>query len=113
MRELQRDVLLESIAVQENIEVGAADVDAEIRRAADRAGVPPSKLRESLEKEGRLERVARDLMQGKVLAFLVERAKVAVDTKRREGRSRIILPGGGTGSSKGQGQGPSLIVPGR
>lgn len=105
--ELKRDVLLESIAAQETIDVTEQELAAEIRRVAERNRVPVARLRESLEKEGRMERVARDLLQGKVLAFLVEHAKVTVDTKRREGRSRIILPGGGSGPS------PGLIVPGR
>ncbi len=109
--ELKRDVLLDSIAAHENIDVTDAEVDAEIRRVADRNRVAATKLREAMEKENRLERVARDILHGKVLAFLVEQAAITVDTKRREGRSRIILPGGGTGSAPAPGKG--LIVPGR
>jgi trigger factor len=107
MRELQREILLESIAAQENITVADEEIDAEIRRLAERARVSPAEARRRLEADNRLDTLRRDMLRGKVLGFLVQQASVRVDTKRREGRSRIILPGDATGARG------SIILPGR
>ncbi len=107
-RQLKKESLIEAIADQEKIEITEQELDAEIARIAERARVSRSDARKRLEESGRVYQLAREMLESKVLGFLVEQTAVTVLTAKREGRSRILLPG-----DLGGGPGSRLVVPGR
>ncbi len=71
-------LVLDKIGDAENIHVSQREVDEELARAAQRERVAVSAIRERLEKDGGLERVATQIRTEKTLNFLFEKAtKVA------------------------------------
>jgi trigger factor len=71
-------LVLDRIADVENIHVGQHEVDEEVARAAQRERVAVTAIRERLQKDGGLERVATQIRTEKTLNFLFEKAtKVA------------------------------------
>lgn len=74
---IQRHLLLESVAKQENLEVSDDDVEAEIRKVADGAGQPYDKVRAIYEKQGMLEGLKGQLAQERALDLVIEHAKVS------------------------------------
>lgn len=71
-------LVLDRIATAESIEVTAREVDHEIEHAARRERVAPAALRERLEKEGGLVRIAHQIRSEKTLNLLFDKAtKVA------------------------------------
>ncbi len=68
--------ILERIAEAEKIEVQESDVAAHISMLAARRRQSPEKLREDLQKDGRLDNIRRDLRNEKALEFVVKHAAV-------------------------------------
>lgn len=87
----KREILLDSIARQESIEVTEEDLDAELVKSAP-AGISPNAIRRRLEKEGELDRVRDDLRERRILDFLLEHATVNRVHQPRSRPSNLILP---------------------
>jgi trigger factor len=75
-RSVLADLALRAIVAQERIEATEAEIDAEVRRLAERSSQKPEKVRRELERSGALETVRSDVARGKALEFLVEHAMV-------------------------------------
>lgn len=68
--------ILDRIAEAEKLEVPEADLNAHLAMLAARRRQAPEKLREELEKDGRLDSLRRDLRNEKALELVVNRAAV-------------------------------------
>ncbi|MFO7535444.1 MAG: trigger factor [Kiritimatiellia bacterium] len=66
--------ILDRIAEAEKIEVQEADVKSAVAMLAARQRQSPEKLREELEKDGRINHLVRDMRNEKALAFVVKNA---------------------------------------
>ena len=69
-------LVIDDIARRESIEATDDDVNAEIGRFAERAGRTPAAVRERLEKEGALDRIAAGIRREKTVAWLIEKANI-------------------------------------
>jgi trigger factor len=87
----RRDIVLESIARQESLEVTEEELDAEIAGSAPQ-GVDPRAVRRKLEKDDDLDRIRNDLLERKVFAFILETATVHRIHQPRARKSNLILP---------------------
>lgn len=87
----KREILLDSIARQESIEVGEEELDAEISHSAP-PGIEAQAIRRRLEKDHELDRVRGDLLERKTFDFLFGKATVSRVHERRPRPSNIILP---------------------
>jgi trigger factor len=74
--EVRGQLLLEAISDSEKLEISSDELDAHIVATAKARNTPPAKLRAEWQRDGRLDNVAYSLRQDKVLAFLVDHAKV-------------------------------------
>jgi trigger factor len=74
--EVRGQLLLEAISESEKIETTTEELDAHVAATAKARNTSPAKLRAEWQRDGRLDNVAYSLRQDKVLAFLVEQAKV-------------------------------------
>jgi trigger factor len=68
---VKADLALRALADIEDIEVGEADVDAEIGRLADRFEVSPADVREQLESSEQMAAVRSDVRRGMAIEWLV------------------------------------------
>ncbi|HEX5588185.1 MAG TPA: trigger factor [Acidimicrobiia bacterium] len=75
-RSVRSDLALRAVIVQEAVEIGGEEIDAEIDQLATRTGEKPERIRKDLERQGLLGAVASDLARGKALNFLIEHATV-------------------------------------
>ncbi len=89
----KREVILESVARKESIQVTEEELEEEIRRSAPR-GVDPGVVRRKLEREGEIDRFRHEVLERKILAFLIEVANVhrILTPRPREPKSNLILP---------------------
>ena len=78
------DLVVDTVANQEGIEVTDGDLDAEIRKFADEDDRPAAKIKGRLKKEGGLERLRDDLRRRRVIDRLIEHADVT-DVNARTG----------------------------
>jgi trigger factor len=69
-------LLLDAIATAENIEVAAEELDERVARLARSQGQAPGRLRQEMERDGRLDSLQFQLRQEKTLDKLVEHAEV-------------------------------------
>src|SRR5207247_10422436 len=73
-RAVKAQLVLEAVAAAEGLEASDEEVDAEIRRQAQRVGRDPEQVRSALGESG--DGVIRgDILRSKALAFLVEHAE--------------------------------------
>jgi trigger factor len=77
-------MLLETIADQENIEVGDEEIEAEIERIAQGTRQAPDQVRAALTKQGGERSIADRLRNRKALDLLVENARVTDEEWREE-----------------------------
>jgi len=73
---VKADLVLEQIAKAENIEASTDEVDAEIKKTAERYQQEPQKVREILEKEGQIASIEFGIMLDKTVDFIIKQAKV-------------------------------------
>ncbi len=73
-RVVRAGLVLDRIATAESIDVTPREVDEEIEREARRERGTPASIREKLEKDGGLERLASQLRTDKTLNFLFEKS---------------------------------------
>ena len=69
-------LVIDEVARRESVAATEADVDAEIARFAERAGVTPAAIRGRLEKEGALGRIEAGIRREKTVAWLIEKANI-------------------------------------
>ncbi|MCL4783972.1 MAG: trigger factor, partial [Bryobacterales bacterium] len=73
-KSVRAGIVLEKIAAAESVEVTQKEVNDEVARIARRENVAPAALRERLEKDGSLGRIAHQMQTDKTLNLLLERA---------------------------------------
>ena len=88
---LKRDAVLAAVIEAEGIEPADGDVLDALQASAAREKTTPEKLRDRLEKAGRLDDLRAELAQRAALDFLVEHA-TAIDAGRAAAREKIWTP---------------------
>ncbi|MCG8424342.1 MAG: trigger factor [Proteobacteria bacterium] len=76
LKEVRGELLLESVAEQEKIEITADDLDKHIAEMAQPRNIPPAKLRAELDRDGQLEHIEFQLRRDMTLDILVDRANL-------------------------------------
>jgi trigger factor len=79
IRAIKADLALEGVARAEKIEVDADDLGAEITSLAEAYGRDPKELAKQLERTGQIVTLAGDIIRGKALDLLVERADIEAE----------------------------------
>jgi trigger factor len=72
-RQVRRDLVIESIARDQNLKATEADVDERINTLAGERGVQPGQLYSALQKGGRLAELEHQITEERVFAWLLER----------------------------------------
>ncbi len=75
-RSVKAEFILDKLATQEELGVSQEELAAYVTEQAYRMGVPPDRLAKELAERGQLAAVAADVLRGKALTLLAERAKV-------------------------------------
>ena len=89
---LRREAVLAAVIEAEGIEAADGDVLDALQSTAARENTTPEKLRDRLDKAGRLDELRDDLAQRAAVDFLVEHAK-PIDAGRAAAREKIWTPG--------------------
>ena len=76
IRAIKADLVLEAVARQEDIQVTAEEIGAEINGLATALGRDPKEIAKTLEGSGQVVSVAGDIIRSKALDLLVEHAEV-------------------------------------
>ena len=89
---VKEDMMLEAIAENESLAVSDEEVEAEIRKQAERRGIDADKLVEQTRKAGREEFVRENLLKRKALDFIVEKAVPVLQKQavKEENKPEII-----------------------
>jgi trigger factor len=77
-QKLKGTFILQRIAEAEKVTVTQAEIRARVTAMASRYGMTPDKAARELEKRDAMDRVAEDILSGKVIDFLVANAEVRV-----------------------------------
>ena len=72
------DILVDTVARQENIEVSDEDLETEIESFAKQENKKPAQIKAELKRDGNLDRLREDLLKRRVVDSLVEVADVTV-----------------------------------
>jgi trigger factor len=104
---IRREAVIAAVMEAENIEAADGDVLDALAASAAREGISPEKLRDRLEKSGRLDEVREDLGQRAAVAFLAEHAK-PITTEQAKVRDKLWTPEKG----EPEGAGKQLWTPG-
>jgi trigger factor len=88
---LRREAVLAAVIEAENIEPSDGDVLDALQASAARSQTTPEKLRERLEKAGRLDEVREDLAQRQAVDFLAQHAK-AITNEQARVREKLWTP---------------------
>lgn len=91
-RALRREAVLAAVIDAENIEPADGDILDALQSTAAREDTTPEKLRDKLDKSGRLDDLRDDLAQRAAVDFLVEHA-TPIEAGRAEAREKIWTPG--------------------
>lgn len=75
-KRVKNTLVLEAISRQEEISAEPEEVEAELERVASTFNQKPDELREHLSREGRMEALMANLVEGKTLNFLFAQAKI-------------------------------------
>jgi trigger factor len=78
---IKRELLIEEIAKRENIAVEEGDVDADLKRLAERTEQRIEYIRRQMEQAGALESIRRNILSDKVLDFVAGRCTVSEVSK--------------------------------
>jgi trigger factor len=76
VRQVQRDVVIDTLAERESLKASEADIDAKIEEMATARQVDPGQVYAQLQKGGRLPEIERELTEDRVFAWLLERNPV-------------------------------------
>ncbi len=80
IRAIKSDLVLESVARSEELEVTADEIGAEISQLAQAYDREPKELATQLERSGQIVTLAGDIIRGKALDLLVERADIDTES---------------------------------
>jgi trigger factor len=97
-RSVKAGFVLDKLATQEEIGVDQEELAGYVTEQAYRMGVPPDRLARELSERGQLAAAAADVLRGKALTLLAERATVTDES----GRPVDIKAAAGTGESPGE-----------
>lgn len=75
-RQVQRDLIIDTIAEREALKASEADIDARIEQMATARNVDPGQVYAQLQKGGRLPEIERELTEERVFTWLLERNTV-------------------------------------
>jgi trigger factor len=76
VRQVQRDVVIDTLAERESLKASEADIDAKIEEMATARNVDPGQVYAQLQKGGRLPEIERELTEERVFTWLLERNPV-------------------------------------
>jgi trigger factor len=88
---IRREAVIAAVIEAEEIEPSDGDVLDALQASAAREGVAPEKLRERLEKAGRLDEIREDLAQRAAVSFLAENARALTADQARV-REKLWTP---------------------
>jgi trigger factor len=88
---IRREAVIAAVIEAEQIEPSDGDVLDALQASAAREGVAPEKLRERLEKAGRLDEIKEDLAQRAAVSFLAENARALTADQARV-REKLWTP---------------------
>jgi trigger factor len=88
---IRREAVIAAVVEAEGIEPSDGDVLDALQASAAREGTTPEKLRDRLEKAGRLDEVKEDLAQRAAVNFLAENAK-GLTTEQAAAREKLWTP---------------------
>jgi trigger factor len=89
---LRREAVIAAVVEAEGIEVSDGDVLDALQATAAQQRTTPEKLRQSLEKTGRLQELREDLAQRAAIDLLAENAK-AITVEQAQARDKLWTPG--------------------
>ncbi len=75
-RQVQRDVIIDTLAERESLKATESDIDAKIEELAKARNVDPGQVYSQLQKGGRLAEMERELTEERVFTWLLERNPV-------------------------------------
>ncbi|HJQ20371.1 MAG TPA: trigger factor [Gemmatimonadaceae bacterium] len=75
-RQVRRDIVIDTIAEQENLKAVEAEVDERVAEVARKRDADPGQVYASLQKAGRLQEIERAITEEKVFTWLLERNTV-------------------------------------
>ncbi len=78
-KQIMRHLILDAIGEQEGLEVGQEEVDERLEAIAGRGQASVDQVRRLFRENGRLERIEADLMEEKVVEFLVQHADIQTE----------------------------------
>ena len=104
---LKREAVIAAVIEAEGITAGDGDLLDALQASASRENTTPEKLRDRLEKAGRLDDLREDLAQRRALDFLTEHAK-AITVDQAKAREKLWTPEKG----EPEGGGGRLWTPG-
>jgi len=81
-RSVKAGFVLDKLAVQEKLGVDQAELGAYVTEQAYRMGVPPDRLAKELADRGQLSAAIADVLRGKSLSLIAERAKITDESGR-------------------------------
>jgi trigger factor len=90
-RAVKAQLVLEAVAEAEGMTASEEEVEAEIRRQAERVGRDPEAVRKALA-DGRAGVIRGDILRSKALAYLVEHASTGVDAGAGQGGGAPTAP---------------------
>ena len=73
VRQVRRDLVIETIAAREGLAATEADIDERVADVAKKRGAEPGQVYASLQKAGRLKELERSITEDKVFAWLGEK----------------------------------------
>lgn len=76
-RQVQRDLIIETLAERESLKASESDIDAKIEEMAKSRNVDPGQVYAQLQKGGRLAEMERELTEERVFNWLLERNTVS------------------------------------
>jgi trigger factor len=100
---LKREAVIAAVVETEGIEPSDGDVLDALQASAAREGTTPEKLRERLEKAGRLDNLREDLAQRLAVDFLAEHAK-PISAEQAQARDKLWTPEKDKGEAAEAGQ---------
>jgi trigger factor len=75
-RQVQRDLVIDHVAEQENLRATEEDVDRRVEEIAKKRNAEPAQVYASLQKAGRLKELERNLTEEKVFSYLLEQSTI-------------------------------------
>jgi trigger factor len=75
-RQVRRDIVIDTIAEQENLKATEAEIDERVADVASKRNADPGQVYASLQKAGRLQEIERAITEEKVFKWLIDRNTV-------------------------------------